>query len=275
MRVSFIDVGGVRTRYYHEGAGPPLVLVHGAGASADTWVRNIDALGEKFAVYAPDLIGHGFTDSVALAGRAPQAEQVKHLCRFVDALGLDRYRLAGSSFGALIVGLWFFARPEQIAKLVLIGSASTFHHTEEMKKSLGGSFANQIAALTNPTRELVRKRNVGSNFDKSETFEEIILNQLTYFALPDRKAAYEEMHAGLAASADSAEYRIINRLEEIKLPTLIITGRDDPRAKWERAVEGQKRMPDAEIHIFDKCGHKPFVEHAARFNELVTEFLSR
>ena len=61
MRVAFTDVDGIRTRYFYEGSGPTLVLIHGLGISADSWTRNIDALAEHFTVYAPDMIGHGRT----------------------------------------------------------------------------------------------------------------------------------------------------------------------------------------------------------------------
>ena len=63
MRASFIDVGGITTRYLHAGEdhGQALLLIHGGGVAADTWLRNIEPLGREFAVYAPDNIGHGFT----------------------------------------------------------------------------------------------------------------------------------------------------------------------------------------------------------------------
>ena len=59
MKVSFADVDGARIRYYHEGGGEPLLLVHGFGASADCWGRTIDAFGERYRAVAPDLPGHG------------------------------------------------------------------------------------------------------------------------------------------------------------------------------------------------------------------------
>ena len=66
MRAKFVDVNGVKTRYLHEGSGEPLLLVHGAGAFADNFYKNIDALGKEYFVCAPDMVGHGFTDPVTL-----------------------------------------------------------------------------------------------------------------------------------------------------------------------------------------------------------------
>ncbi|MEN0140263.1 MAG: alpha/beta fold hydrolase, partial [Rhodococcus sp. (in: high G+C Gram-positive bacteria)] len=64
MKVRFIDVNGVRTRFYEEGTGDPLVLVHGIRLGADSWFHNIDQLAVGRRVIAPDLLGCGFTDSL-------------------------------------------------------------------------------------------------------------------------------------------------------------------------------------------------------------------
>ena len=56
MKVSFADVGGARIRYYHEGDGEPLLLIHGFGASADCWARTIDAFGERYRVFDDERV---------------------------------------------------------------------------------------------------------------------------------------------------------------------------------------------------------------------------
>ena len=76
MRARFIDIDGVNTRYLFAGEGNDnaLLLIHGGGVAADTWLRNIDALGAEFAVYAPDNVGHGFTDAIkAFVSQPPNA----------------------------------------------------------------------------------------------------------------------------------------------------------------------------------------------------------
>ena len=70
MRVKFADIGGVRTRYLYAGDGPPLLLLHGVGMSADGFLRIIDPLASRFSVFAPDLLAHGFTDVADLSGGA-------------------------------------------------------------------------------------------------------------------------------------------------------------------------------------------------------------
>jgi pimeloyl-ACP methyl ester carboxylesterase len=63
VRAAFIDIDGTRTRYLYEGsANETLLLVHGFGLSADIWAHVLDPLAAHFSVYAPDILGHGFTD---------------------------------------------------------------------------------------------------------------------------------------------------------------------------------------------------------------------
>lgn len=275
MRATLIDIDGIRTRYLHEGSGPALLLLHGLGVSGDTWIRNIDALGQHFAVYAPDMLGHGFTDPADLKGSPPQPHIVAHLRKLVDRLGLERYSVAGSSFGGLIAALMYFDDPQRVEKLIIIGSGSAFHPEDEQARTLRDAFQNAMSAIQSPTLETCRQRLANICYDPASVPEEILLTQLTAYALPHAVHAYEQTARGLMNTERSRPHRIIHRLGEIKTPTLIITGREDVRASWARAAEAQRQIPDAELVIFEKCGHLPYIEYPERFNEAVRAFLQR
>lgn len=276
VQVVFETIDGVRRRWYSAGEddAPPLLLIHGAGAAADTWVRNIDALARDRRVFAPDLIGHGFTDAQEHGDLAPQAVQLRHLLALVDHWQLDRFHVAGSSFGALMAALVHFARPAQVDRLILVGSASGFHPPADQAQVLAGVLANQRAALAQPSPEAIRARNMGSNFARTDGFDEIVLVQLNYMALPDRARFFEETIAGLVRTAATPEWRVYHRLDRIAAPTLVVTGRDDPRADWRQVEQAASRIPDAHFHRFDECGHKPYSEHPERFNAVVRDFLA-
>jgi 2-hydroxy-6-oxonona-2,4-dienedioate hydrolase len=71
-------------------------------------------------------------------------------------------------------------------------------------------------------------------------------------------------------------YDIRHRLEEIDDPTLIVWGRNDRVVPVPAALSYKKRIGDnAELHIFDRCGHVPQMERPVRFNRLLAEFLAR
>ncbi|MCE2481870.1 MAG: alpha/beta fold hydrolase [Alphaproteobacteria bacterium] len=160
MRASFIDVGGITTRYLHAGEdhGQALLLIHGGGVAADTWLCNIEPLGQEFAVYAPDNIGHGFTDAIELGSDLPQPHTTRHLVDFLDTLGIDRFSVAGSSYGALIAGLIYFEVPERVEKLILVGSSSVFDCDEKYGMALQGAYDNAAKTMGIPDLADCRRR---------------------------------------------------------------------------------------------------------------------
>lgn len=275
MQVRYAAIRGITTRYYEAGAGPAVVFVHGLGAASDTWVRNIDPIADAgFHALAPDLPGHGFSDVLELAGRRPQAVLVEHLAGFIEATRGEAVHVVGSAFGALLAVLLHFERPELVKSLVLVGSASVFHPPALHGSVIDASLANQLRALENPTRETIRARNMGSNHDRADPFEEIVLVQLNVFARPDRLRVYREMTTGMRDSAGDPQSQAYHRLEAIRCPTLVVAGRSDPRADASRLQSEAGRIPDAGLRILEQCGHKPFSERASDFNREVVSFLS-
>ena len=274
MRSLFVNVDGVRTRVLHDGHGPALFLFHGVGMSGSTFFRNIDALGERFTVYAPDMLGHGFTDAINFNGVPPQTHTVRHLGLLADQLGVERYSIGGSSYGGLIAALTWFERPKRVERLILIGTGAVFHPADEQERTLRSAAANASQAMGDPTLESCRRRLATICHDRASVPEEILLDQLTSYSLPDRFDAYKSTITGLIATCSSTEHRVYARLEKLAAPTLILAGREDIRAKVDLHAEGRRRMPSARLLVFDKCGHMPYLEHPAAFNSAVSAFLS-
>lgn len=273
MKARFVDVDGVKTRVLSAGEGPPLLLVHGVGVSADTFIRNIDVLGEHFAVYAPDIVGHGFTDRVDYAGRPPQLVAARHLLRLMDALGIESFSALGFSYGGLIASLLWFERPAAVEDLVVVGSGSVFHPPAQQVTTLRAAAANGAQAYSEASIEACRRRLANLCYDAASVPEEILPVQATSYALPDRFDAYKDTIEGTIACIDDPDARVFDRLEELTARTLVITGMQDPRSDVEWTRNGVVRIPNARLEVYDDCGHLPFVEHADRFNGSLIQFL--
>jgi pimeloyl-ACP methyl ester carboxylesterase len=274
MRIKFIDVGKVRTRYLDAGEGEPVILLHGVGMSGDVFLPNIGPLSGSFRVLAPDLCGHGFTDAVDFGGEPPPVVMARHVIDLAKALGLSSYTVGGSSFGALIAALMYFLAPDHVRRLIVIGSGSVFHPGDEQKRTLRAAMANGVTAMADPTLESCRQRMARIVYDAKTVPEEVFPIQLTAFALPDRLSAYQATIGGTIDTMDAPDARVFGRLEKIAAPTLVITGREDVRASWELTTAGVQRMPDARLRIYERCGHMPFMEHPDRFNADVSDFLA-
>ena len=113
-------VAGRPAAWLEAGAGPPLILVHGAGGSAELWQPQLEGLADVARVVAPDLPGHG-----PLGGRGGPsiAWYADWLAAFVAALGTGGVVLVGHSMGGAIAQAFALAQPERLAGLVLIATA--------------------------------------------------------------------------------------------------------------------------------------------------------
>jgi pimeloyl-ACP methyl ester carboxylesterase len=273
MEIRFASIEGVRTRYLIAGSGPPVLLVHGIGLSLECWLRNIDPLSKKHTVVAADLLGHGFADAVDFGRDASQSVNARHLGRLARSLGLDRYSVAGSSYGGLVAALMYFQEPQRVQKLALIGTASSFQTEQDQAKALRAAAANAKQALERPTLESCRRRLEAIVHDPAAVHEALLWLQLTMYAAPDRLPAYEQTIQSCIDHLGDTESRVRWRLEKIGVPVWVISGREDIRADWRQHESGAARIPDARLSIYEKCGHLPFLEHADRFNADLLAFL--
>ena len=126
-----IIAADIKTHFLETGSGPDLVLLHGGeyGACAEiTWRANIETLSKTFHVIAPDLLGWGLTDKL-YSFSDPAGLRIKHLQRFLEALGIGKAFFVGNSAGGGLILRASVRRPAplQIEKMVTIcGNASVF-----------------------------------------------------------------------------------------------------------------------------------------------------
>lgn len=274
MRALFSELACGRTRLLHAGSGPALLLLHGLGTTGDRWVRNIDALAEGRSVYAPDLLGMGFSADPVASDLPPQAIHVMQLEALVDALGIGEYAVVGSSYGGLVAALLHLRNPQRVTRLVIVGSGSALHRPAEQRATLEAAQANAKKATDAGTLEATRQRFSSLVFDPASTPNETLLLQLVANAQPGRAEAAARIYAALLASIGNEAWQAYPQLERISAPTLLITGRNDPRASWQEAEAAVKRIPRCSLRVYEDCGHAPMLEHPARFNTEVSQFLS-
>jgi 2-hydroxy-6-oxonona-2,4-dienedioate hydrolase len=120
----FVDVKGVKTRYYEMGQGKPMVLVHGgatAGSStANVWSRNIPGLAKHFHIFAVDRLGSGMTGNPLEDKDYSTQGQVEHIYQFIQTLKLGQVHLVGHSAGGGIVFFLAIQHPEIVRTLTVV-----------------------------------------------------------------------------------------------------------------------------------------------------------
>ena len=110
----------VAVRVLEAGEGPPLVLVHGSGMSASTWAPLMPYLGTRRLI-AFDLPGFGLSDAFDYSRRPLRAHAVAQLTSLLEALGLERVPIVGTSLGGMWALCLALDAPDRIAALASLG----------------------------------------------------------------------------------------------------------------------------------------------------------
>src|SRR5437588_158195 len=122
--VRYYAAGAVRTRALECGDthSEPVVLLHGVSGHAETWLKNVVPLGQRWHVYAIDLVGHGFTD------KPPDLPYtidtfVEHILAFLDAVGARSAHFVGQSLGGWVASWLAYRHPQRARSITLVTSA--------------------------------------------------------------------------------------------------------------------------------------------------------
>jgi len=262
-----IMAGPLRTNYHDQGAGDPVVMIHGSGPGVSAWANwrlNIGPLAATRRVIAPDMVGFGFTDRPEGAVYGKDL-WVRHLVDLMDALGVDRADLVGNSFGGALALAFALRHPDRVRRLVLMGSAGlSFPITPGLEAVWG--YTPSIAAM----------RGLLDIFAYDRTLVSDELAELRYRA--SIRPGFQESFAAMfpaprqialdALASDEAA------LAALPHRALVVHGREDRVIPPEASQRLFALLPDAELHMFGHCGHWTQIEHTARFNRLVSDFLA-
>ena len=162
----YVDGNGMNVYYTKAGDGPPVVLLHGLGASHLTCQENIEALATHFTVYAMDIPGHG--DSVK--------EGVSFTFESLDAMGLSSAALVGNLMGGLIALKSALAEPERITHLVLIDTAGFGKEIAPFLRLMSLPFVGELAEkqAARSTANMLRQIFAGKNIATEALIAELV-----------------------------------------------------------------------------------------------------
>ena len=262
-----VDVGGIRTNYHREGAGPTVVLVHGSGPGVSAWANwrlTIPALAERFDVVAPDVVGFGFTDRPEGFRYSLEAWR-EHLLGFLDALGIERASIVGNSFGGGLALSMAVHAPERVDRLVLMGACGvSFPITEGLDRVWGYE----------PSLEAMRGLLDIFAFDRSLVTDELARMRYAASVRPGFQESFSAMFPPPRQNGVDNLATPEEQIRAIRQPTLVVHGRDDRVIPLDNAYRLLQLVDDSRLHVFGRCGHWTQIEHAEEFNRLVAEFLS-
>ena len=274
--VRYYDAAGVRTRCLEAGDGPPLVLLHGTGGHAESWIRNVVPLGADFHVYALDLVGHGLTDKPDL-DYTPR-DYAAHVRAFLDAVGVARAHVTGESLGGW-VALWLaLDSPERVDRLMLNTAAGLkLSEAQQIVPPQRAEMARLTKeAIENPTPATVRRRLEWLVKDPADITDELVETRLRIYGDPATRRTMPRILAGAALGGDGgANPQVItpDHLRRVPHPTLVLWTSDNPGTTWQEAEGAADLLPRGSFRLLGNCAHWPQYEQAAEYNRITVRFL--
>jgi len=288
---SFVDIDGVKTRYYDIGNGNPLVLIHGGTwkgyASANSWTQTFDRLSEDFRVIAFDRIGCGLTENPKSPDEFVYDTDIDHGFSFLDELGVDEFHLAGWSRGGGMASRMAVEAPERVKTLVINNSATLGPPVND---------AGYVRSRLMPFEQ--SEDSDPKDPDYTREYYEQYSYQTDYITdLRCRTTAYMQHHPKFVESEEvlanqepgetwqdtlQEHMRLTHtRIKEgvLDMPVLYMYGNNDMTLPWEMAIAAYGLIaannPQTRMNVINNCGHMAFQEHPEEFADRVANFIDR
>src|SRR4051812_15991126 len=278
----FVNVDGLNLRYLEEGSGVPAILLHGSslGSSADVFRRNLRALGANgVRAIALDLPGFGKSSPAEDLGGAYRN---RIILGFMDALGLKQAAFIGhSSAGGPAVSI-ALAHPERVSHVMVLGTGSLLPPLEAEGTKVGG---REGAAQARLEERMVRQEptlaDTRALLEANLFHHELITD--AELALRHQNSvgdAFKYFAARHAASKGESENKaksgtpLWQRMVELKMPLLLIFGKQDRARAAERAALLHQKYPQLNLHMAEGCKHLVPWDAADLFHKLAVPFIT-
>ena len=272
----FVAINGLTVHYKEMGRGAQVfILLHGFGASAFSWHAVMEPLSQMGRVIAYDRPAFGLTSRPMPGewkGESPYSVEanVELLAGLLDTLGIEKATLIGNSAGGGVAVAFALEYPQRVVALILadpaIGNGGSRFPAWLMPllatpqaRHLGPLLVRKMAQSGNDTIRLAWH-------DPSKVTGETIAG----YRKPLRAFNWDAALYEFTIASRSAG--LANRLAELNMPVLVITGDDDRIVPTQASIDLAGKIPGAVLKIIPACGHVPHEEKPAEFMQIVQDF---
>ena len=257
--------GGVNLNYTDtDGTGTPVLLLHAFPLHSGMWEPQVEALGERYRIIAPDLKGFGDSDAPEHPSSYSMDAYADELAALLDELSVERAVVVGLSMGGYIALAMTRRRPDAIAALVLADTRAEADPPEGVEKR------------TNQQNQ-VREQGTSGLI---EALPNALLGGTTRAKKPDVVKTVTELMDNPAAGFIGALEAMKNRpdstgqLASITLPTLVIVGEEDTLTPPEAARRLHEGIAGSRLAVLPEAGHISNLESPEAFTGALAEFLA-
>jgi pimeloyl-ACP methyl ester carboxylesterase len=246
--VPTVAANGLDIAYDVHGAGPPLILLHGATSiGREDFAAQIPLLSRAFLVHVPDARGHGRTRWDAAQGFRYDW-LVDDVEAFADAIGLATFHVIGFSMGAMTALQLAARRPERLRTAVIVG----------------------ITTQREPRLSVARRLMDPARIDRDDHAFRTVLERR--HDAGQGEGAWRRLLPAIAADVAAQPLLTPRDLRRIELPVLVVCGDRDPFVPVDHAWGMQRQLPDGRLFVAPECGHEVTAKKPALFNEAIAGF---
>ena len=267
-------------RVLESGDGPPLVLVHGSGMSATTWAPLMPHL-EGHRLIAFDLPGFGLSDAFDYSGRSLRRHAVAQLTSLLDALGIERAPIVGTSLGGMWALCFALDAPDRVTAVGSLGVPAVVlpgMHGDPFFTALSTPGVRQVVIrIGSPsvafTRRSLARGVIGPRAAERapEGFFAVVHEGMHQPAF--RNAMLSHMQLAMRFGRPRPENLLADaELKRIAAPVLMIWGDEDPYGEPAIGERAAALMPDARIKVIPGR-HAPFVDDPERCGALINDLV--
>ncbi len=270
-----IEIHGHRVCFRLTGSGPLVVLIHGITGRSEQWVPVMEALGDRYTLLAPDLLGHG--ESAKPRGDYSLGAYASGIRDLLIALDAKPATIVGHSLGGGIAMQLAYQFPERCNRLVLMSSGGIAQDVHPLLRAASLPGSEIVLPLITNERVLRLGQAVGRALGVIglQTGADIAEGARGYASLSDREARAAFLHT-IRAVIDPMGQRIsgLDRLYLAEaLPSLIIWGEHDPIIPPHHGEMAHDAMPESRLELIEGAGHFPQVTHSAKVARLLSDFM--
>ena len=274
----WMDFDGARMRYLRAGSGPPLILLHGLLAYSFSWRYIMPAVAPYATVYAPDLLGAGFSDRPRGIDHSMRAT-ARRVLRFVENLGLRSFDLLGTSRGGAVA---MAAAAECVSggsgscvrRLVLVCPVNPYSsHGTWLAPFFGTGLGAALFRVGAERMPFLFPYWHGRLYaDRSKIPPGSLEGYKEPLAIP---GMFE--HALSIVLTWTADLRELERLlpKLASIPTLLMWGSKDPAVYVSSMEPLARHFTNVQTVVFPGVGHLPYEECPEEFNRALIGFLTR
>ncbi len=292
LQAKFVDVNGIRTRYYELGRGEPMVLIHAeegfsGHASANYFAKNIPGLAAHFHVFALDRLGSGLTDNPRTDKDYNIHAEMDHIVQFIQTLKLGKVHLVGHSHGAGMALFISVEHPDIVRTLTIIDSVTA--------APLGPGVPPGENPVLNCPKEpelaFWKCRLTALSHRPEANWDDEFWGAAKYMAeLPKSQEAEEKVRAGAGERSGTTPpdspfnvwkknllARVQNEPDALQVPVLIIWGHDDHSVPLARGYALYDiiavQNPRARLIVVNKADHFDFRLYPDEYNYHIVNFI--